>query len=150
MRDCWADMRAIASGRRSIEDYLEKTTPDHASDIIEAMWAGLPKRFYINTRNGGAVTNMTDDAFLELPCVVDMNAVRPLPFGDMPRPILGYTQRVLDEHELAVEAAVTCDRRVLRNAFLASMVAVSIPDVERCMEEMLRRERKYLPKGWLK
>jgi len=35
----------------------------------------------------------------------------------MPRPILGYIQRVLDEHELAVEAALTCDRSVLRRAF---------------------------------
>ncbi|MFC1452117.1 glycoside hydrolase family 4 [Verrucomicrobiota bacterium] len=150
MRECWADMRGIASGRRPISDFLDRTTPDHASDIIEAMWAGLPKRFYINVRNGGAVPNMADDAFLEIPCVVDMNEVRPLPFGDMPRPLLGYMQRVLDEHELAVEAAVTCDRRVLRQAFLAGMVAVSIPDVDACIDELLRRERRYLPAAWFK
>jgi alpha-galactosidase/6-phospho-beta-glucosidase family protein len=148
MKDCWADMRKLASGRRTMEDYLAKTTPDHASDIIEAMWAGLPKRFYVNTLNNGAVTNMTDDAYLELPSVLDMNRVSPLPFGPMPRPLTGFLQRVLDEHELAVEAAVTCDRSVLRKAFLASMVAVSIPGVEACMAEMLRREREYLPKAW--
>ena len=79
-----------------------------------------------------------------------MNGVRPLPFGPMPRPLTGFLQRVLDEHELAVEAAVTCDRNVLRRAFLASMVAVSIPDVEACLTELLRRERRYLPKGWFK
>ncbi len=150
MGTCWADMRSIASGRRPIEDFLAKTTADHASDIIEAMWAGLRKTFYINIENNGAVTNMTDDAFVEIPCVVSMNEVRPLPFGDMPRPLLGYLQRVLDEHELAVEAAVTCDRQILRQAFLASMVAVSIPDVDNCIGEMLRRERDYLPKRWQK
>ena len=150
MRECWGDMRAIASGRRPIGDFLEKTTPDHASDIIEAMWAGLPKQFYINIENNGAVPNMTDDAFLELPCEVDMNDVRPLPFGDMPRPLLGYLQRVLDEHELAVEAASTCDRATLRKAFLASMVAVSVPDVDNCIKELLRREKNYLPRGWQK
>ncbi len=148
MNSCWSDMRQIASGRRPMADFLERTTPDHASDIIEAMWLGLPKTFYINTCNNGAVPNMTDDAFLELPCVVDMDSVRPLPFGPMPRPLLGYMQRVLDEHELAVEAAVTCDRKVLRQAFLASMVAVSIPDIDACIKEQLRRERNYLPKGW--
>ncbi|MDD4891799.1 MAG: glycoside hydrolase family 4 [Phycisphaerae bacterium] len=148
MRDCWSDMKKLASSRRPMADFLAKTTADHASDIIEAMWAGLPKRFYINGLNRGAVTNMTDDAYLELPCVVDMNDVRPLPFGPMPRPLLGYLQRVLDEHELAVEAAVTCDRATLRKALLASMVAVSIPDVEACMNELLARERKYLPAKW--
>jgi len=148
MRENWADMARLATGRRTMDDFLAKTTPDHASDIIEAMWAGLPKRFYINSPNRGAVANMTDDAYLELPCVVDMNDVRPLPFGQMPRPLLGYLQRVLDEHELAVEAAVTCDRAVLRKALLASMVAVSIPDVEACMAELLRKEKDYLPKAW--
>ena len=150
MRTLWKEMRDTASGKRPIEDFLEKTTPDHASDIIEAMWLGLDKRFYINTPNRGAVTNMPDDAYLELLCVVDMNDVRPLPFGEMPRPLHGYCQRVLDEHELAVEAAMTCDRDTLLKAFLASMVAVSIPDSKACMEEMLRRERAYLPKAWFK
>lgn len=150
MRECWADMRSIASGKRPVEDFLKKTTPDHAGDIIEAMWAGLPKSFYINIRNNGAVTNIADDNLLEVPCMVDMNDVRPLPFGEIPRPLLGYIQRVLDEHELAVEAAVTCDRKVLRRAFLASMVAVSVPDVEACMNELLKKERNYLPKAWFK
>jgi alpha-galactosidase len=150
MHQCWDDMQAIASGKRPVEDFLEKTTADHASDIIEAMWMGLPKKFYINTRNGGAVINMTDDAYLEIPCMVSMNRLQPLPFGPMPRPILGYLQRVLDEHELAVEAAVTHDRRILRQAFLASMVAVSIPDVDAAISELLARERAYLPSAWFK
>lgn len=150
MRECWQDMQFIASGKRPIEDFLKKTIPDHASNIIESMWTGVHKRFYINTRNNGAVTNMVDDAFLEIPCTVDMNKVHPLAFGEMPRPLPGYMQRVLDEHELAVEAAMTCDRNVLRRAFLASMVAVSIPDVDACMAEMLRRERAVLPKQWFR
>ncbi|MCE9614333.1 MAG: glycoside hydrolase family 4 [Lentisphaerae bacterium] len=148
MNECWADMRNIAAGKRPVADFLAKTGSDHASDIIEAMWAGLPKRFYINVANGGAVPNMADDAFLELLCDVNMNDVRPLPFGVMPRPLTGYLQRVLDEHELAVEAAVTHDRRTLRQAFLASMVAVSIPDVDACIAEMLAAEKKDLPAAW--
>ncbi len=145
----WEDMRTLAEGEKPIEEFLKETTPDHASDIIEAMWAGLPKTFYINTRNNGAVSNMPADAYLELPSLVDMNAIRPLAFGEIPRPLSGFMHRVLDEHELAVEAAVTCDRNILRKALLASMVAVSIPDVENCMNELLEAEREYLPKEWL-
>lgn len=148
MEECWQNMKALAEGGLPITDFLEKTTPDHASDIIEAMWSGQTKRFYINARNGGAVTNMPDDAYLELPCLIDMNRVQPLPFGAMPRPILGFLHRVLDEHELAVEAAMTCDRMKLKQAYLASMVAVSIPDVEACMEELLKAECEYLPERW--
>lgn len=148
MRRCWADMRGLASGKRPIGDFLDGTSADHVSDIIEAMWTGSGRRFYINVRNNGAVTNMAADAYLELPCVIDMNEVRPLPFGPMPRPLLGYMQRVLDEHELAVDAAVSCDRATLRQAFLASMLAVSLPDVDACIGQMLRRQRRFLPDGW--
>jgi len=149
MRERWADMRNLASGRRAIEGFLDRVLPDHAIDIIEAMWTGSSKQhFYINIRNGGAVTNMSDDAYLELPCAVDMNEIRPLPFGPIPRPLLGYMHRVLDEHELAVDAAVSCDKTKLRQAFLASMLAVSIPDVDACIKQMLRRQRRHLPASW--
>ncbi|HWL53413.1 MAG TPA: hypothetical protein VNQ90_13330 [Chthoniobacteraceae bacterium] len=148
MQACADDMQALAEGSKPIADFLKEGRSDHASNIVEAVWAGLPMQFYINTRNGGAVTNMADDAYLELPSLVDMNRVRPLPFGEMPRPLLGYLHRVLDEHELAVEAAVTCDRKVLLQAFLASMVTVSIPDAKACMEELLSAQADYLPAGW--
>ena len=148
MQEGWDDMAALASGSRPIADYLENTTADHASDIIEAMWTGSGKVFYINTPNQGAVPNMPDDAFLELPSRVDLTAVRPLAFGEIPRPLTGFIHRVLDEHELAVEAATTCCRQTLRQALLASMVAVNIADVNACMEELLEAERDYLPAAW--
>lgn len=148
VRQYWKEMSAYAAGRTPIADFLRTVTNDYASEIIESMWLGKPRRFYINTRNNGAVTNLTDDAYVEVPCRPDMNGVHPLPFGPLPRPLLGYIQRVLDEHELAVQAAMTCDRKVLRQAFLASMVAVSIPDVDACMTEMLAKQRHYLPAQW--
>ncbi len=113
MGDCWDDMKAIADGTRDIQDFLDNTWADHASDIIESMLTGNGKRYYINTPNNGAITNMTDDAYVEVLCDVDMNGPHALPFGDMPRPLLGKLQCVLDEHELAVEAGVTCDRKTL-------------------------------------
>jgi alpha-galactosidase/6-phospho-beta-glucosidase family protein len=148
MRANWKDMRSIASGERPMADFLLRTGPDHASDIVESMWAGLGKRFYINNPTGGAVTNMQPDAFLELLSEVSLNEVRTLPYGFMPRPLLGMFQRVLDEHELAVEAAVTGDRQTLLKAFVASPLTHSLEDAENLIEELLRRERRYLPGYW--
>ena len=62
-------------------------TPTTATDIIESMVGDLGKPFYINTPNRGAVTNMRDDAFLELLCDVDMSGPSPRPVGrDAARP----------------------------------------------------------------
>ncbi len=148
MNECWADMQAIADGSRPIDDFLQKTARDHATDIIENMWAGLRKYFYINTLNRGAVSNMPDDAYLELLSAVNMSEVLPLPFGEIPRPLSGYIHRVLDEHELAVEAATNFSRKTLLQAFLASMVSVSIPDAENCMNDLLEAHSAYLPDAW--
>jgi alpha-galactosidase len=150
MNEVWDEMEGLASGRLPIEPFLENTRPDHASDIIETMWTGNGRLYYINMPNNGAVTNMPDDAYLELPTYVELSGVRPLAYGKIPRPLTGFIQRVLDEHELAVEAAVTCDRRILRQAFLASMVTVNIADVDACIDEMLEAEREYIPAGWYK
>jgi alpha-galactosidase/6-phospho-beta-glucosidase family protein len=148
MRQYWQETARYAAGRTPIDQFLKTTTADYASDIVESMWTNRPQRFYLNTPNHGAISNLADDAYVEIPCRPDMTGLHPLPFGPLPRPILGYIQRLLDEHELAVEAAMTCDRRVLRQAFLASMVAVSIPDVDACLREMLAKERAYLSARW--
>jgi len=148
MRGQWRDMRDIASGRRSIGDFLEKPSPDHASDIIESMWAGLGTQFYINTPNRGAITNMPDDAFVEVLCDVSLDAVRPLPYGPMPRPLLSMFHTVLDEHELAVEAGATCDRDTLKKAFVASPVTTNLADIDAMIGDLLKAERPYLPKAW--
>jgi len=137
----------LARGKPMAE-FLEKTPADHATDIIESMWGGLGKRFYVNTANRGAVTNMAPDAFLELRCDLDMDGPRPLPFGEMPCGVRGLSRQVLDTHELAVEAAVHCDRALLRRAMLTDPIVNSVADADAIIAELLEAERDALPAGW--
>ena len=96
---------------------------DHATDIIESMWGGLGKPFFINSPNRGAITNMPDDAFLELECNVDMeNGPQPKPFGEMPRGILGLQMQVLDTHELTAEAIIKNDKQLLLRAMMTDPI----------------------------
>lgn len=144
----WAITEEYASGRRSVKAFLANIHDDHATDIIESMWSGLGKPFYINSANRGAVTNMPDDAFLELRCDVDMNGPRPQPFGEMPRGLLALQHEVLDTHELTAEAAVTGDRAVLRRAMLTDPICNNIADADACIEELLEAQRDALPAYW--
>jgi len=118
--------------------------PDHATDIIENMVGNLGKPFYVNTFNGGAVTNMADDAFLELLCDVDMQGPRPV--GAMPRGLRAMQEIVLDTHELTAEAVATCDRALLRRAMLTDPLVNSIADA--IIRELLAIERDALPACW--
>jgi alpha-galactosidase len=146
----WARTEAYADGRRSVRAFLREVHDDHATDIIESMWGGLGKPFYINVPNRGAVTNLPPDAFLELRCDVNLQGPRPQPFGEMPRGLRALQQQVLDTHELTAEAAVTGDRALLRRALLTDPIVNNIADADACIRDLLAAERDALPAYWFR
>jgi len=146
--DMWQQVDQFLSGETPIEAYMSTFGPDHATDIIENMVGNLGKPFFINTLNQGAVTNMNDDAFLELLCEVTMDGVKPFPVGDMPRGIRGLQELVLDTHELTAEAVVECSHDKLRRAMLTDPLVNSIADADQIITELLELERDILPKHW--
>ncbi len=150
MADRMAETAAYAEGKKPIAEFLESGKGDHATDIIEAMWGDLGKSFYINTPNRGAVTNMADDAFLELRCDLDMHGPRPQPVGVMPRGLRGFQETVIDTHELTVEAAVSCDRDVLLRAFMSDPIIHNVSDARAMIAELLEAERDALDPRWYK
>jgi alpha-galactosidase len=139
---------AFIGGQTPIQEFTTSFGPDHATDVIESMWSDLGKEFYVNTFNAGAVTNMNDDDFLELCCDIDMAGPRPRPVGEMSRGLRGIMAQVLDSHELAVEAAVTGRRDVLRRAMLTDPLLSSIADADSIIDELLKAERDALPAKW--
>jgi len=148
MAAAWEITEQYADGRLTIDQFLQAVPDDHATDIIESMWGGLGKAFFINTTNRGAVPNLADDAFLELRCHVDMHGPAPLPVGPFPRGLLALQQQILDTHELTAEAAVTGDRALLRRALLTDPLGHNIADVDACIAELLAAERDALPDYW--
>ncbi|KKB11313.1 glycoside hydrolase family 4 [Devosia geojensis] len=147
-REMWEQIDRFLSGETPIGDYMKTFGPDHATDIIENMVGGLGKPFYINTRNDGAVSNMADDAYLELLCDVDMNGPRPRPVGEMPRGLRAMQEIVLDTHELTAEAVAKGDRALLRRALLVDPLTNSIGDTEALIEDLLDAERDIIPQHW--
>lgn len=135
-------------GVHPMSRFVERTKADHATDIIENMFAGLGKPFFINTANNGTVPNMPDDAFLELMCDSTMGAVTPRPAGSAPVGLRGLWQQVLDAHELAVRAAVSGDRDILFRAFVCDPMISSLADSHRMIDELLAAERDALPEYW--
>ena len=149
MAEAWEKTKMLASGETPIEEFLSLHHGDHATDIIESMWGKLGKEFFINSANRGAVTNMPDDAFLELKCSVDMeNGPQPKPFGEMPRGILGLQMQVLDTHEMTAEAAVACDHKLLLRAIMTDPLVNNIGDAKMIIKELLEIEKDILPPKW--
>ena len=144
----WRQVDDFISGALPISQFMTSFGPDHATDIIESMVAKLGKPFYINTWNRGAVSNMADDAFLELLCDLDMDGPAPRPVGEMPRGIRGLQEQILDTHELTAEAVVTGDYALLRRAMMTDPLTNSIADADAILRELLAAERAALPDHW--
>ena len=144
----WRQVDEFISGARPIGDYMTALGPDHATDIIENMVGGLGQPFYINTCNRGAVNNMSDDAFLELLCDIDMDGPRPRPVGAMPRGLRGMQELVLDTHELTAEAIVKADYSLLRRALMTDPLTNSVAAADAILRELLAAERAALPDHW--
>ncbi len=146
--EMWQQIDSFLNGEIPIEEYMTSFGPDHATDIIENMVGGLGKTFYINTLNLGAVTNMNDDAFLELLCEVNMDGVKPVHVGEMPRGIRGMQELVLDTHELTAEAICEGDHKKLRRAMLTDPLVNSIANADQIISELLELEKDIIPKHW--
>lgn len=147
--DMWQQVDDLNSGKIPISAYRTMFGPDPATDIIETMIAGLGKRFYINTYNRGAVSNMPNDAFLELLCDIDMDGPRPLPLGEMPRGIRGLQEQLLDAHALTAEGVVTGDYALLRRALMTDPLISSIADADAILQAIVSECQDVVPPSWL-
>ncbi len=144
----WRQVDDFNSGALPISTFMEALGPDHATDIIENMVGGLGQPFYINALNRGAVSNMSDDAFLELLCDIDVDGPRPRPVGPMPRGLRALNELVLDTHELTAEAIVRADYNLLRRALMTDPLTNSIADADAILRDLLAAERDVLPDHW--
>ncbi len=146
--EMWRQVDDFITGNIPISDYMKTFGPDHATDIIENMVGNLGKRFFINSLNNGAVTNMNDDSFLELLSEVSMDGIKPLHVGEMPRGIRGMQELVLDTHELTAEAVVERSFTKLRRAMMTDPLVNSIHDADLIIKELLELEREIIPGYW--
>ena len=146
--EMWTQIDDFISGKIPIEQYMTTFGPDHATDIVETMVGNLGKAFYLNTFNEGAVTNMAEDAFLELLCDLDMEGIKPREVGPMPRGLKALQELVLDTHELTADGVANCNLKLIRRALLIDPLSHSIADTDALIAELLALERPALSDCW--
>ena len=126
----------------------ENRSHEHGSHIIEALETGRLYRGHFNMVNGGAISNLDDDAIVEGPGLVDATGIRLLHTGDLPLGPATVCAQSIDVQRLSVEAAVRGDDYLLRQAMLMDPLvgAVCSPEeVWRLVDEMLVAQKKWLP-----
>lgn len=125
-----------------------KRGKEHGSYIVESLETGRVYRGHFNMVNQGCITNLADDCIVEVPCYVDGNGINVPQVGDLPMGCAAVCAQSVWVQRLAVEAAVSGDEMLLKQAALMDPLtgAVCNPaEVWQMIDEMLIAEEEWLP-----
>ncbi len=140
------EKRMLASG----EAFEIERSGEYAALIIHSMVTGVPRTVYGNVRNTGLITNLPQDACVEVPCLVDRAGLQPTHVGDLPAQCAALDRTFLNVVELTVRAALEGDRRSVLQAVMLDPNAgtvLSLAQMEALVDEMLAAERGLMPEA---
>lgn len=129
-------------------DYTIHNAVEHASHIIKGLELGILYRGHFNVINKGAITNLPDDAVVELPCYVSKLGIEVPVYGELPLGCAAICLQSINVQRLGVEAAVHGDVSLLKQAMMLDPLtgAVLYPDeIGQMTDEMLVACEDYLP-----
>jgi len=121
---------------------------EHASYIIEALETGRMYRGHFNVGNTGLVTNLPEGCTVELPCYVDANGVSPAWAGPLPLQCAAACRVSVNVQEMAVEAALTGNRELVKLAVLHDPLTGAVCNTEEVWsmcDEMFEALAPWLP-----
>lgn len=140
-------MRQALSPEPLSDDFFTHFHGEHEQlmDIIDSMERDMRSVFYMNVLNNGAVPNLPPWTVLEIPCVVTATGMRPIRLDSFPDVLAGFTMRFLSVIELAVDAALQGDRRMMEEAILAGGYISDRKATSAMVDELLKAQQAYLP-----
>ena len=126
----------------------ETRSGEHGSWIIEALETGRVYRGHFNVVNDGCITNLPDEAIVEVPGYVDGNGISIPQVGDLPLACAAICSASVHVQQLAVEAAVSGDVDLLKQAMMLDPLVGAVCDpneIAQMTDEMLVAQAKWLP-----
>ncbi len=121
---------------------------EYAAFIINALMGGEPFQFNGNVPNTNLVTNLPQNACVEVPVWVSRKGFEPVHVGALPPQCATLTNLTAQIEEMAVEGALTGDPRLIFQAIaydpLTSAV-LSLAEIKQMVNQMFAQNKDYLP-----
>jgi 6-phospho-beta-glucosidase len=99
----------------------------------------------VDTRNRGAISDLSPDSVIEVNSVITGHGPVPLAIGPVRPQLRGLLQQVKAYEELTVQAAVTGDRKAALQALLINPLVPSFGVANALLDDLLEANREYLP-----
>ena len=121
---------------------------EHGSYIIEGLETGRIYRGHFNVVNQGTLSNLPEDAIVEVPGYVDRNGIGIPRVGSLPLGCAAVCNASISVQRLAVEAAVKGDDHLLRQAMMMDPLVGAVlnpPEIWQMTDDMLIAQETWLP-----
>jgi alpha-galactosidase len=119
--------------------------PSQLLDIVEDMELDRRHWYSVNVPNRGSVTNLPDDAILELPAATMSSGFWVPRIGTIPASLAALLLRRLAAVEATVEAAMSGNRRLVAEAMVLDGGVSDYDVAVRLANEMVESHKEYLP-----
>jgi len=117
-----------------------------AAQLMASLHDGRGDIQVVDTRNDGALPDLSADAVVEVPARIDREGAHPLTQAPLAPELHDLVARVKDYEHLAIEAAATGDRSVALAALEANPLVADPAIAEPLLAELLEANRGYLPR----
>ena len=149
-------IKQIAEWKDEYEEMLKNGVKNHdrsneyASAIMEAMVTNTPIQIGGNVINKGhLITNLPEDACVEVPCLVNGSGIFGTHVGRLPVQLAAMNMTNINVQLLTIEAAVTKKREHIYQAAMLDPHTASeldIDTIKKMVDDLIEAHGDYLPK----
>ena len=141
----WKELRKKVTSD-SVEHSFSK---EFGMPIINAYINDSAYRIHGNVLNKGLITNLPQDACVEVPCLIDGNGVNPCYVGALPEQCAALNRTNINVQNMTIEAA-RCRKKelVYMAAYLDPHTAaeLSLDDIKSLCDDLFEAHKDWLPK----
>ncbi len=148
-------VKQIAEWNKMRDELVNNPKLDHtrsheyASYVMEAMETNKPYKIGGNVINNGLISNLPQEACVEIPCMVDATGINPTYIGNLPEHLAALNRTNVNVHLLTIEAAISLKKE---NIYYAAMLdphtsaELSIDDIKSLCDDLIEAHGDWLPK----
>ncbi|MGL4337175.1 MAG: alpha-glucosidase/alpha-galactosidase [Turicibacter sp.] len=130
------------------KDIKHERTSEYGSYIIEAMETDKPFKFAGNVINNGAITNLPNDAIVEVSCLVDSSGIAPCYVGKLPTQLAALNMTNINVQNLVIEAILTRRKDLVYQAAMLdphTAAELSLDDIKNLCDDLFEAHGSWIP-----
>ncbi len=142
--EMWKDINEIISGKKQLD--IEPNFHERADSIIAEMVTNANAyEQSVNIENNGSISNLPDDAIVEVPALISSYTVSGMKVGPLPESVAALCYREISIAKLMTRGSIEGDKEKIVKAFALDPMVNDLTKAEEMVDDYINTHKKYLP-----